>query len=88
MYNLDKMADVVNPPVVEVPIPNADIHGLLTVSGFTEIGTCIWIINNEGFQSLLDFGVLDDDKDMLEMVKHLGSHTKAWQVMCMWEPFR
>jgi hypothetical protein len=34
------------------------------------------IINNEGFQSIADFGVLED-KDVFEMVKCLGGHTVA-----------
>jgi|JI9StandDraft_1071089.scaffolds.fasta_scaffold212288_2 hypothetical protein len=42
-----------------------------------DVGTCTWITNNEGFKSLPDFGVLVDDNDMLEMVKHLASHTEA-----------
>jgi hypothetical protein len=29
------------------------------------------IINNEGFQLIVDFGVLED-KDVFEMVKHLS----------------
>ena len=71
------MADAVNPPVVETLIPNVDIHAVMTAFGFMDVSTCTWIIINESFQSLPDFGVLDDDKDMLEMVKHLGSHTEA-----------
>jgi hypothetical protein len=50
------MGHVVNPYVAAAPILNADIT---------------WIINIESFQSLVDFGVLDDDKDILEMVTHL-----------------
>jgi hypothetical protein len=42
----------------------------------TSIYFCTACINNDGFQSLPDLSVLDDDKDMLEMVKHLGSHTE------------
>jgi hypothetical protein len=38
---------------------------------------CTQIVNNEGFKSLVDFGALDDDKDVLEMVKCLGSHMEA-----------
>jgi hypothetical protein len=56
------MGHVVNPYVAAAPILNADIT---------------WIINIESFQSLVDFGVLDDDKDILEMVMHLGSHMEV-----------
>jgi hypothetical protein len=52
-----------------------------------DVGTCTWITNNGGFQSLPDFGVLVDDKDMLEMVKHLASHTEAAGHAYV-EPFR
>jgi hypothetical protein len=71
------MADVVNPPVAEAPILNADIHVVLTVCGFMDVGTSTPIINNKSFQSLTDFRVLDNDKDELEMVKHLGSYTEV-----------
>jgi hypothetical protein len=48
------MADVVNLPVVERPIPNVDIHAVLTVCGFTDADNCTEIINNEGpFQTLV-----------------------------------
>jgi hypothetical protein len=43
--------------------PNADIHVVLTVCGFMDVGTSTQIINNEGSQSLMDFGELDDVKD-------------------------
>ncbi len=80
------------------PIPNADIHAvLLFVVLWMLAAAHTQIINNEGFQSLVDFGVLDDDKDILEMVKHLGSHkevadhvyvgtiqVKKLQVHCYW----
>jgi hypothetical protein len=54
------------------------------------------IINNEGFQSIADFGILED-KDVFEMVKCLGNHTvaagrvnvgaiqvKKLQALCYW----
>jgi hypothetical protein len=54
------------------------------------------IINNEGFQSIADFGVLED-KDVFEMVKRLGNRTvaagrvnvgaiqvKKLQALCYW----
>jgi hypothetical protein len=81
------MGDVVNPNVVAALIPNADIHAVLTVCGFMDVATCTRIINNEGFQSLADFGVLHDDKNVLEMAKHLGSCTEVVRhvyVASMW----
>jgi hypothetical protein len=68
-------------------ILNADIHAVLTVCGFMDVGTHTWIINNEGFQSLMDFGVLDDDKDVLEML-NIWEIVWRQQVMCMLELFR
>jgi hypothetical protein len=35
------MADVVMPPMVEAPIPNADIHAVL--SGCMDVSTYTWI---------------------------------------------
>jgi hypothetical protein len=37
------MADVVMPPMVEAPIPNADIHAVLTVCGCMDVSTYTWI---------------------------------------------
>jgi hypothetical protein len=57
---------------------------------------CTSIINNEGFQSIADFGILED-KDMFEIVKCLGNRTvaagrvnvgaiqvKKLQALCYW----
>jgi hypothetical protein len=57
---------------------------------------CTLIINNEGFQLIADFGILED-KDMFEMVKCVGNHTvaagcvnvgviqvKKLQALCYW----
>jgi hypothetical protein len=55
-----------------------DIHSKIvmfsTVCGFANVADCTSIINNEGFQSTVDFGILED-KDMFEMVKCLGGHS-------------
>jgi hypothetical protein len=48
-----------------------DIHTVLTVCGFGNVVDDMSIINNEGFQLIVDFGVLED-KDVFEMVKHLS----------------
>jgi hypothetical protein len=51
-----------------------DIHAVLTVCGFGNVVDHMSIINNEGFQLIADFGILED-KDVFEMVKSLGGHT-------------
>jgi hypothetical protein len=43
---------------------------VLTVCGFANVADHMSVINNEGFQSMADFGVLDD-KDVFEMVKQV-----------------
>jgi len=69
------MAAVV-PPVVPAVVPNADIHAVLTVCGLANEADRTSIINNEGFTSLADFGLLSE-KDVYEMVKRMGSRTAA-----------
>jgi hypothetical protein len=49
---------------------------VLTVCGFANVVDHTSIINNEGFQSIADFGILED-KDVFEMVKHLVGHMVA-----------
>jgi hypothetical protein len=65
---------------------------------FCKENQCTHIINNEGFQLVVDFGLLDGEKDMFEMVRHLVGHTtdaaghvyvgailvKKLQVLCYW----
>jgi hypothetical protein len=83
---------VVAPAVVVHP----DIHAVLVICGFANVVDHTLIINNEGFQSIVDFGILED-KDMFEMVKCLGNHTvvagrvnvgaiqvKKLQALCYW----
>ena len=78
LYIKDKMAEVppaegvVPPFVVQVVVAHPDIHTVLAVCGFENVMDCTSIINNEGFQSIADFGVLED-KDVFEMVKCLGN---------------
>jgi hypothetical protein len=57
-------------------VAHPDIHAVLTVCDFANVVDCMSIINNEGFQSIADFGVLED-KDVFEMVKCLGGHAVA-----------
>jgi hypothetical protein len=65
------------PPVfVPAVVAHPDIHMVLAVCGFANVADCMSIINNEGFQLIADFGILED-KDMFEMVKCLGNHTVA-----------
>ncbi len=83
---------VVAPAVVAYP----DIHAVLAICGFANVMDCTSIINNEGFQPIADFGVLED-KDVFEMVKRLGNRTvvagcvnigviqvKKLQALCYW----
>ena len=69
-----KMADAPEapPPVVA----NADVHAVLTVCGFANVADRTSLIDNEGFQTVADFGLLDE-KDVYEMVKRMGSRTAA-----------
>jgi hypothetical protein len=75
--------------VVLVVVVHPDIHLVLAVCDTS-------IINNEGFQSIVDFGILED-KDMFEMFKHLGNcmvaaghvnvgaiQVKKLQAVCYW----
>jgi hypothetical protein len=58
--------------VVLVVVALPDIHMVLAVCDFANVTDCMSIINNEGFQLIVDFGILED-KDMFEMVKRLGN---------------
>jgi hypothetical protein len=85
------------PPVVApAVVAHPDIHAVLAICGFANVVDCTSIINNEGFQSIADFGMLED-KVVFEMVKRLGNRTvvagpvnvKAIQVkklhaLCYW----
>jgi hypothetical protein len=85
-------------PLVVVPavVVHPDIHAVLAVCGFANVTDHMLIVNNEGFQSIPDFGI-SEDKDMFEMVKHLGNCTvvaghvnvgviqvKKLQAICYW----
>jgi hypothetical protein len=63
-------------PLVVVPavVVHPDINAVLTVCGLVNVADRTLIINNEGFQPLVDFGILED-WDVFEMVKCLGGHT-------------
>jgi hypothetical protein len=69
---------VVPPVVVLAVVVHPDIHAVLSICGFANVSDCTLIFNNEGFQSIADFGVLED-KDVIlcsirnERVKHLGN---------------
>jgi folylpolyglutamate synthase/dihydropteroate synthase len=95
------MADVpaegaVPPVVVPAVVVHPDIHTVLAICGFANVVDHTSIINNEGFQLIVVFGILED-KDMFEMVKCLGNHTvaagrvnvgaiqvKKLQALCYW----
>jgi hypothetical protein len=85
------------PPVVALAVvAHPDIHAVLAICGFANVVDRTSIINNEDFQSIADFGVLEDE-DVFEMVKHLGNCTvaagrvnvgaiqvKKLQALCYW----
>jgi hypothetical protein len=49
------------PPVVApAVVAHPDIHAVLAICGFANAVDRTLIINNEGFQSIADFGVLKD----------------------------
>ncbi len=50
----------VPPVVVPVVVVNPDIHMILAVCCFANVTDCMSIINNEGFQLIVDFGILED----------------------------
>jgi hypothetical protein len=95
------MADVpaegtVPPVVVLVVVAHPGIHAVLVICGFANVVDCMSIINNEGFQLIADFGILED-KDVLKMVKRMGNRTvaagrvnvraiqvKKLQALCYW----
>jgi hypothetical protein len=71
-------------------------HAVLAICGFANVVDHMSIINNEGFQLIADFGVLED-KDVFEMVKRLGNcmvaaghvnvgaiQVKKLQAFCYW----
>jgi hypothetical protein len=86
----------VPPPVVPAVVPNVDIHAVLLICGIATEVHCTSIFVNEGFKSLMDFGLLSK-KDVYEMVKRMGSRTavagrayvgtlqvKKLQALCYW----
>jgi hypothetical protein len=62
--------------VVPAVVPNADIHAVLAICSIATKAHRTSIIDNEGFTSLADFGLLSK-KDVYEMVKRMGSRTAA-----------
>jgi hypothetical protein len=60
------------PPVVALAHPY--IHAVLAICGFANVVDHMSIINYEGFQSTVDFSILED-KDVFEIVKCLGNCT-------------
>ena len=86
----------VPPVVVPAVVAHPDIHAVLAICGFANVLDRTSIINNEGFQLIVDFGILED-KDMFEMVKCLGNRNvaaghvdvgavqvKKLQALCYW----
>jgi len=71
------------PPVAAVGAAGAappiapDVQAALAVCGVTAAATRTRIIDNEGFASLEDLSVLENDKDVDEMAKRLAARTLA-----------
>jgi hypothetical protein len=90
-------ADGAVPPIVALAVvAHPDMHAVLAICGFANVVDRTSIINNDGFQSIADFGILDD-KDVFEMVKRLGNgmvaaghvnvgaiQVKKLQALCYW----
>jgi hypothetical protein len=90
-------AEGVVPLVVALAVvAHPDIHAVLAICGLANVVDHTSIINNEGFQLIADFGILED-KDVFEMVKCLGNRTvaegcvnvgtiqvKKLQALCYW----
>ena len=51
---------------------NLDIQAVLTVCGIDQPDSAR-IMNNEGFNDLEDLGVMEGDKDVIEMAKRMSS---------------
>jgi hypothetical protein len=101
LYISDKMAEVPAEgavPLIVVPavVAHPDIHAALVICGFANVVDHTSIINNEGFQLIADFGILED-KDVFEIVKGLGNcmvaagcvnvgaiQVKNLQPLCYW----
>jgi hypothetical protein len=82
--------------VVLAVVAHPDIHAVLAICGFANVVDHTSIINNEGFQLIAHFGILED-KDVFEMVKRVGNCTvvacrvnvgaiqvKKLQALCYW----
>jgi hypothetical protein len=84
-------------PLVVVPavVVHPDIHVVLTVCGFANVVDCMLINNKEDFQSIADFGILEDN--VFKIIKRLGNCTvaagsvnvgaiqvKKLQALCSW----
>jgi hypothetical protein len=68
--------DVIPSVVALAVVAHPDIHAVLAVCGFANVVDQTSIINNDGFQLIADFGILED-KDVFEMVKCMGNRMVA-----------
>ena len=57
--------------------PINELNMVLETCGITDAVTCTNIINREGFQSLVDLGVLEMDTDVSDMAKRLASRMQV-----------
>jgi hypothetical protein len=57
--------------------PIAELHMVLEMCGVADVATRNNIINREGFTTIEDLGVLENDTDVLDMAKRMASRTQA-----------
>lgn len=55
------------------PVPFADLHAVLGMCGITAEEMHARLITHEGFNTLEDLGILENDTDVMEMAKQLAS---------------
>jgi hypothetical protein len=53
------------------------LHAVFTTCGVTDKAMRTLIFNHEGFTQLADLGVLEMDRDVMEMSKKMANRTKA-----------
>ena len=56
------------------------IHDVLQVCGIYELIACTCLINNKGFNSLKDFGVMKGFTDVLEIATRMASRSMVTSV--------
>ena len=57
-----------------------DVHAVLTVCGITNPQERQRVIQNEGFHTIADIGMMDGDSDVVDMAKRLAGRPAAARV--------